>query len=459
MSEQLTPAYGDRLPPAPERICTTSDIANAQRFLQRFGKQVLYIHSHKQWAIWDGRRWREDTREEIHEYAKIIAMELYNDALTKEDQKLLRHAQKTNQVDGYKAMLQAARSSPAIAVTVHDLDHNPWLLNVQNGTIDLEKVEFKLSDPGDLITKLANVTVDKMAEAPIWEAFLNRIFGNNDRLIRYVQRAVGYSMTGLTNEQCFFMLYGTGANGKSTFLNVLSTLLGDYAQQTPFETILQKKYESDARSDLAALVGSRFVRASEGDKNRRLAESVVKLLTGEDSVTVRKLYGNFFTYRPEFKLWLATNHKPRIGGNDHGIWRRIRVIPFNVQIPDDERDKELEKKLLTELPGIFNWALYGLIQWREMGLGQIDEVTKANQEYQAQEDLLGEFIEERCTPNPLLQTTNRMLYEAFKEWLIQHGEAQRSNKWLSQQMIERGYHQDRSKDGRTWKGLGLNSIF
>lgn len=459
-------SIGDSLPEQPATLCNDSDIANAREFYGDWREHVMYIHSHKTWSVWDGRRWREDDRGVINEHAKSTAARLYQEALdlptdsaplAERRKQRLKHTARANNVNGYSAMLTAAQSMPSLAVTVHELDANPWLFNAQNGCVDLQNLDFHESRRADRITKVAGVSFDFDATAPRWAEFLRRIFDGNDHLINYIRRAIGYSLTGLTSEQCFFMLYGTGANGKSTFLNVVSRMLGDYSSQTPFETILQRKYESDGRSDLAALVGSRLVRASEGDKGRRLAESVVKLLTGEDSVTVRKLYGHFFTYRPEFKLWLATNHKPRIGGNDHGIWRRIRVIPFTVQIPDSERDTGLEGKLVGELPGIFNWALVGLMEWMDSGLGVPSEIADAVETYQTEEDLLGQFILEHCECSDTLQCFNKALYEKFCEWCESQGEVRRTGKWMSGQLIERGYRQSRAASGRIWHGLQIKS--
>lgn len=441
---------GDTLPARATTGFRSGDLFKSEVFARTQGRDTLYVHTNRTWAIWDEARWREDHRGKIYELGK----ETLSGTLQEEapSMRILEN------------MLKAAQTIPGIAVTVHELDADPWMFNTQNGTIDLrgneaEPARFLSHDRRHLITKIAGGSALLDAPCPKWEEFILWAMGGDQEMVEYLQRAVGYSMTGLTNEQCLFLCWGTGSNGKSTFLNLVQRMLGDYAMQTPFETVLQKKYESDARSDLAALVGSRFVRASEGDKGRRLSESVVKLLTGEDSVTCRRLYGHFFTYRPQFKLWIATNNKPMISGQDYGIWRRIHLIPWAQSVSDIERRMRphFEQELLQEIDGILMWALRGLLDWKEGGLRPPETVRAATAAYREESDTLGEFLADQCEIAEGLRVSNELLYERYVKWSERQGEMKRSNKWFSKALLERGFEGKKMNTGRFWFGITIGT--
>jgi putative DNA primase/helicase len=268
------------------------------------------------------------------------------------------------------------------------------------------------------LTKVAPVAYDPEAPCPQWRAFLARVMGDHEELVHYLQRVFGYALTGETGEQCFFVLHGKGANGKSTLLDILLRLLGDYARPTESRTLLTRSNSDGVRNDLAALFGLRAVTSSEVPRGAKFDEAMVKQLTGQDKITARFLFQEYFDYVPQFKLFLAVNHKPLIQGADEGIWRRVRLIPFEVVIPVQERDRQLPAKLRTELPGIFAWAVEGCRRWQEEGLSAPPAVVNATQSYRTESDVFGEFLATCCKRSPSGQghVTVSALYSVYVTW-------------------------------------------
>jgi putative DNA primase/helicase len=289
---------------------------------------------------------------------------------------------------------------------------------------------------------------------PTWLKFLDTITGHSFELSMYLQRCAGYSLTGDTSEHALFLLYGTGANGKSTFLEVLRFVLGDYAQSADFQSLMVSQGQS-VRNDLAKLNGARFVTATESEDGKRMAENVVKQLTGGDTITTRFLYQDYFEFEPQFKLWLGTNHKPVIRGQDVGIWRRIRLIPFTVSIPLDQQDHDLKRKLKLEAPGILNWAIEGLGQWRAKGLQEPAAVSDATKEYQANQDVIGHFLDTRCVEEDGVKSSARSLYTAYKEWTQETNEWTMSERRFSTALTERGLKKVRHGAGIMWEGIAI----
>lgn len=287
-------------------------------------------------------------------------------------------------------MVTLAESEPGIPVLPGELDRDPWLLNVKNGTVDLRTGELRPHKRDDLITKIVPVEYDSEASCPTWLAFLNRIMDGNERLIAFLQRAAGYSLTASTQEQCFFLLYGTGANGKSVFLTTLLAVMGDYGIQAAPDLLLAKSGESHP-TEVADLFGARLVVATETEAGRRLAENLVKQHTSGDRLKARFMRQDFFEFEATFKIWLATNNKPIVKGTDYAIWRRIKLIPFTVTIPPEERDKSLPAKLRQELHGILAWAVQICLEWQKYGLNEPQEVTAATCAYRDEQDILGSW--------------------------------------------------------------------
>lgn len=443
-------------------ICrfSLSDLGNGQRLAALHGRDLRFCHAWDKWFIWDGCRWAPDETGEIDRRAKDTVRSIYGEAATaisKNDREALAaHALRSESEGKRRAMIASAKSETGIPIRPDDFDRDPWLLNVQNGTLDLRTGELRPHRREDLITKLAPVKYDPEAECPVWWAFLERIFAGNFQLIDFVQRSVGYSLTGSTREQCLFFLYGLGANGKSTLLEVFHTLMGDYATRTPTDTFLTRK-NSTIPNDLAGLRGARLVTAVEVEHGRRLAEVIIKETTGGDRITARFLHSEFFTFKPQFKIFLAANHKPVIRGTDYAIWRRIHLIPFNVQIPPAEQDPDLPEKLKAELPGILNWALEGCLLWQDKRLWPPEEVRAATQKYREEMDVLADFLAERCIVGPGEKCKAGELYQAYKDWAEHTGESRPlSLKAFGLLLEERGFTAKKGTAGVIYRhGVGL----
>jgi putative DNA primase/helicase len=435
-----------------------TDLGTARRLVQQHGADLRYNFPSSKWFIWNGARWREDASGEAMRRAKLTARSILEEAADTEDddrrKALLRWHRQSEMNAKLNAMLSQAQSEPGIPEDIGSFDADPFLLNCANGTLDLRTAELREHQREDMLTKMVPVNYDVEAKAPMWGAFLDRIFKGNSSLIGFVQRAAGYSLTGDTGEQCMFLPHGLGANGKSTFLELLRFIMGDYAQQTPTETLLARKY-AGVPNDIARLCGARLVTAIESGEGRRLAENLVKQLTGGDTVAARFLFKEFFEYRPVFKLWLAANHKPQVRGTDEGIWRRIHLVPFTVEIPKGERDKQLVAKLRNESEGILVWAVKGCLAWQKEGLGVPDQVRAATNTYRAEMDVLAGFLADECVVGTELSAKAGDLYKAYKLWCEVNGESPATQTAFGLKLAERGFTGGRNATGRYWSGLGL----
>jgi len=444
----------------PERPCT--DLGNAERLVRLFGDQIKYVPQWG-WLVWDGKRWvRDHNGQRIMELAQETVRQIYREAAETHDPeertKLAKWAIASESRQRISAMIELA--APMCLASPEDFDADDWLLNLSNGVLDLRTLTLMPHNPELRLTKLAPVTYDPNADCPRWKAFLNRIFNGNERLIRFVQRAVGYSLTGSTREQCLFFLHGIGANGKSTFLEVIRSLLGDYAATAEFSTFVADRKNS-VRNDIARLHSARLVTAIEVGEGKRLAEELIKTLTGGDTVTARYLYREYFEFKPRFKVWLAANYKPEIRGTDWAIWRRIRLIPFTVTIPPEEQIPDLAEQLKGELSGILNWALEGLKDWLANGLQPPPEVTEATEAYRAEMDIVGLFVQDACDLDPKAVTPSRELYEAFREWAHENGYEPLGQTAFGRRLAAKGFQNGRAYVGgrlrRCWFGIRLRT--
>jgi putative DNA primase/helicase len=440
-------AMPDISPIGPRRFPLT-DIGNAERLVAQYGDNIRWLQAWKSWLVWDERRWIRDGTCRVEALAKTTVRNMLREATDLEgDTKkaIVAHAMQSESDSRIGSMIRRARAEDGIAIEFRELDQHPYLLTVQNGTLDLRTGTLGAHERGHLITKLVDVPFDPAAPCPTWEAFLHRIFDGRGDMIGYIQRAVGYSLTGDTGEQCLHLLHGSGSNGKSTFLEVLASLFGDYGVQADFATFLDKGTDGGPRNDVARLAGARMVRSSEVGEGKRLNEALVKSLTGTDTIAARFLYAESFEFRATFKLWLAANHKPVIRGADHAIWRRVRLIPFTVTIADAEKDPDLADKLRKELPGILAWAVAGCLLWRRDGLTPPPDVVAATAEYRSESDVLGAFLDECCEtghgggPAMGMEVAATEIYTAFKRWAEENGEFVLTHTAFGRRLEERGF--------------------
>jgi putative DNA primase/helicase len=437
-----------------------TDTTNAYRLLAEHGKDIRYNAPWKKWVVWNGKHWELDDGYLIHDrglqmirgiYAELLKTADYRDRLDIE-----KHAMQSESARRRKAFVEVASWIPELNVKTDELDNDPWLFNVENGTIDLRTGEIREQRPEDLITKTAQVSYDQAADCPVWKQFVREIMNYNTDLIRFIQRAAGWAITGDTSEQTMFILFGSGANGKSTFLNTIMNLLGDYAIATPTETFMRKSGEQ-ITNDIARLRGTRFVTTTEAEQGKRLSEPLIKQITGNDRMTARFLYGEFFNFVPTFKIFMATNHKPVIKGTDHGIWRRIKLIPFTTTIAEEKQDKHLEQRLMKEGPGILNWLLEGAQQWYAEGLQTPAIIIDATDEYRSEMDVIGNFIKERCIQGPGCSIRARELFRVYQDWCEENNEHACSERFLGLRLKELGLEQKRYGDGRYWQGIMIKA--
>jgi putative DNA primase/helicase len=441
-----------------------TDIGNAERLADRHGDALRFVPAWKRWVAWDGTRWQRDeanrSRTLAHETVRHILEEALAAETSNERADLSKWAAASESDQGVRAMLNCATGIPALIAEPSRFDADPWLLNVENGTINLRTGNLRAHRREDLLTKRAGVRFDREARCPMWTAFLDTIMLGRADLVAFLQRAIGYALTGDVREQCFFFAYGGGENGKSTFLETVSGLLGEYALTADFSTFAQRKYDAGPRNDIAKLVGARLVTAIEAGEGHRLAEGLVKTLTGGDRVSARRLYEEPFEFWPTCKLFFASNHKPRIAGTDHGIWRRVRLIPFEYGVPPEAKDEELKAKLASEGPGILNWMLDGLEAWLERGhLEAPEPVRLATEEYRAESDVVGQFLDDRCDVSPGHSVAAGELYADFRVWCDAAGLHRMTAQRFGRELTERGIGFVRGSDKARTKartGIRLN---
>ena len=459
--DDFVPAEEEADPADPEAkiLYRMSDTGNAQRFADEHHDAVRFVHTWKEWFLWTGTHWQQDETGAVQGLVRRTIESMWTEARSLTDEartRLLRHTLATEASRRRNAVLEIAGSDPRLATTHVGFDLNGWLLNVRNGTIDLTNGTMREHRQSDYLTHCLSMDYDPAAECPRWIDFLVQVMDGRQELVDFLRRTVGYSLTGSTREQVFFMLYGTGSNGKSTFLEVLRLLLGTLAKNADFSTFLHREQES-VRSDIARMRAARLVTAAETEGDRRFSETILKTVTGGDTVTARQLYSKEFEFRPSFKLWLAANHRPVIRGSDHAIWRRVRLIPFTVTIPDDDQDQHLVEKLREELPGILSWAVRGCLEWQQERLKAPEDVTEAVSQYREDMDSIGPFLEECCKVGPDYRASQGDLMRAYQGWAEKNGGPRFSAIGFANLVRDRaaGVTIVKRPGGRYWDGIGL----
>lgn len=450
----LAEAEGDIRPEGYRR----NDLGNARRLADHLNGRYLFCHELGIWLYWTGQRWARDEEGRILNRCAEVVDLLESEAEHldgKEGKKLASHARSSGSRRAMQDMEQLAR--PIERISTETLDGDPYLYTCQNATINLRNGTAREHRRFDYITKIAPLEYNPDAECPRFRTFLAEVMDGSEAMMEYLQRAVGYTLTGDVSEQTLFFCYGTGANGKSTFIETVMRLLGGYSQRAPNAMISSGRGGGSVPNEVARLRGARMAATSEVEQNQRLAESTIKDLTGGDTITARFLHQEFFEFEPTHKLWIQGNHKPQIRGDDEGIWRRVQLIPFTVSVPPSRQDPELPDKLRQELPGILNWAIEGCLEWQKSGLQPPPRVRAATNQYRSDMDVIGRFLRRETVEKNGATVRSRRLYQEYEKWCQRTGHASLSQTKFSPKLEDRGYEKDRDNQGYYWKNLALRS--
>ena len=452
-------ALPDPTPPMATQEFSCTDDGNGDRLVAQYKDSVRYCKTFDAWFIWTGSRWERDETCRMLALAKRVARTIHIEASTVSDdrrEKVGKWALASGMLARLKAMTTCA--CPAVAVTPEEFDAHPTLLNCQNGTLELDTLTFRAAKREDLLTKCCGVDYDPSATCPAWLAHLDLVFGGDAAYVEGFQGLCGYALLQENPEQIMAILFGAGKNGKSVTIGALARVWGDYAVNIAAESLMVKRSEGP-RSDLARLHGARLVTASEGEAGTYLAESVVKQITGDDAITVRRLYENEFQFRPGAKVFLATNHEPRIRGTDEGIWRRLWLLPFMVTIPEEARDPAILTRLEAEGSGILNWCIEGLRRYHVNGcrLSPPAKVLAATARFRSESDMVGRFLAHEMKPDPLGTIERAALFKIYLKWCEEEGERPVSNRAVTKYLRERQYGERKLGGAMCWTGIKIKS--
>jgi putative DNA primase/helicase len=436
--------------------CT--DTGNAERFAVQQRDRARYVGAWRQWLIWDGKRWRPDDTCTIDllakETARSIDDEVARETDDEERKKLRTHAAKTESRFGRESMVALARAE--LAISHEELDRDPWLFNVNNGTIDLRTGKLHPHRREDMITRVADITYDASATCPTFVAFITKALKNDPELINYVQKAVGYSLTGNVHEKCFFFMHGPTDTGKTTFGEILLKICGPYAKVTGPDLLMARDQEQHL-TWIADLQGARLAICQEVAEGKRWNERLLKHLTGGDAITANRMRKDPFTFDPSHALWIAGNYKPKMQESGDATWNRVRLLPFEVQIPKAEQDKTLKSKMFAELAGILGWAVEGCLKWQREGLTAPAAVMNATSSYREESDHITTFVEDRLVFGDESKVVKAELYEAYTLWCKQNREAPMSRNELQKRLLARDDVTESRKGQRMLLGIGLRS--
>jgi putative DNA primase/helicase len=445
---------------AREHVFADTDLGNAEYFADRFGAVLRYDWRRHRWLVWDAPTWRPDTDGAVIRRAAEAVRQRQLDALSIDDRDKRKRAMdwalKSESRERLTALVTLAQSCEPIADAGDQWDTNPWVLACPNGVLELASGTLRPGRPDDRLTMRTAVPFDPSTTAPRFEQFIAEVFDDDLTRVDWVQRALGYALTGITSEQVWFLLHGTGANGKGTLTRLFAHVLGDYAFNLPFQTFESRA--SGIPNDLAALVGRRFVTASETNDGTRLNEARLKSLTGEDDITARFLHGEFFSFRPVSKLFLSVNHRPVVRDLSAGFWRRLRELPFERAFT---LDQTLGPALLAEAPGVLAWAVRGCLRWQAEGLGNLPvKVADAIADYRHESDVLADFIAARCVTLAGVSGRASHLFDQYVRWAEQANVARDerlSQTAFGRALTERGFKKNHTNQGASYHGIALRA--
>ncbi len=443
-----------------------TDLGNARRLVAVHGDDLRWCEAWGRWLAWTGKRWEPDETGEVYRRAKKTVAGIYAEAAEAADdgtrKALATHAMRSESRQRIEALIELAKSEPGIPVKPEQLDADPYLFNCANGTFDLEADEMRDHDRLDLITKMSPVEYDAEARSELFERVLREATGGNEDLAAFLRRWAGYCLTGDTGEEKIAFAHGPAATAKSTLIEALKAAWGDYAATADFEAFLARRDSGGPRNDIARLAGKRLVVSIEVDEGKRLAEGLVKMITGGDTVTARFLYREAFEFVPQFKLTLAANHAPHVRDDDEAMWRRILRVPFENVIPKNKRDPEVKRVLRDPKasgPAILAWAVRGCMEWQREGLGVPKVVEEATEGYREEMDPLRDFIADYCILGKHLWAPAGQLREAYERWAKEAGETVllKGRKW-GERLRSHGCNPDTGTGGlRIWRGIALKS--
>ncbi|HEY0874852.1 MAG TPA: phage/plasmid primase, P4 family, partial [Vicinamibacterales bacterium] len=450
--------------PAGEKVYPNTESGDAEFFASLHADDLRFDHRRDRWLIVDHASgiWLPDRTNQVVGLAtKAMRRRQVLAAMSNADDRKdsIRWAQTGENRNRLNNLLALAEDKYPLADDGASWDQDPWLLGTRQGVVDLRTGEFRTARPGDRITMRANVAFDPLATCPVWTGMLAEIFEGHEAIIPFLQRSLGYSLTGDCREECLMLLYGEGRNGKGTILATVAFILGDYADNLPFNSLVLHRFSASAiPNDIAKLVGKRFVTANESNKDQvRLNEALIKTLTGRDVITARFLNQEFFNFVPVAKFWLSTNAKPEIHDTSLGFWSRIRLVPFNNTF-DGRENKKLKDQLRVEAPGILNWMIAGCLAWQqnEKGLDPPEEVLLATKQYQNESEQVGRFLTECCVQQPTARGRDGELYEKYKGWCVGANEPPSYNRRTFTDQMKKRFQVDASNTQRVvYVGVGL----
>jgi putative DNA primase/helicase len=448
---------------SPPEQCPMNDAGSAIDFVGRYQNEIRYVPEWKQWLLWNKTRWEKDnvTSSGINRLAEEYRRALITEAGSVKDRsksdELVKRGSYMGMAHKRSAMLSIALHDERIQVSQGRIDSDPYLLGVTNGIVDLRTGKLLKPDRNLYVLKEMAAKFNTKAKCPRWSKFLDEIFKGDTSITEFVGKMLGYSLSGLTEEHFFTFLYGSGSNGKSTFLETIRRIFGDYSTVMGDDVMAKRQNGKSPDDQIAELHGIRLAVASETAEGDRLNESVIKKLTGGESVRGRRLYAHGFDFTPQCTIWICGNHKPDINGTDEGIWRRVRLIPFTRSFQKNQIDRQLQSKLLKEKDGILMWMIRYFALWKKKGLNPIPkEVQDAINEYRDDSDVFAEFISEKLIISPEGEVHRNSLYEAYSNWTRANGHKAMSNKTFTTRLRGRAIATEKKTGGqRRWSGISL----